>query len=82
VHVPLVVDADGERLAKRDGVPLTLTELAAVGVGPSDVVGWIVRSLGYDGPRSFTTLRELVDVFDPSSIPPGPCSVPDFARPR
>ena len=82
VHVPLVVDADGDRLAKRDGVPLTLTELAAVGVGPSDVVGWIARSLGYDGTRTFTTLRELLDVFDPSSIPPEPCFVPDFARPR
>jgi glutamyl-tRNA synthetase len=82
VHVPLVVDADGERLAKRDGVPLTVTELAAVGVGPSDVVGWIARSLGYDGTRAFATLRELADVFDPNSIPPEPCSVPDFARPR
>ncbi len=30
-HVPLVVDAAGERLAKRQGLPLTLTELAEAG---------------------------------------------------
>ena len=29
VHVPLVVDADGERLAKRRGEPVTMAELAA-----------------------------------------------------
>ncbi len=81
VHVPLVVDADGERLAKRQGMPLTLTELAEFGRSPSDVVQWIAESLGHDGVRPLVTLRELVDGFDASRIPTGTCPVPDFARP-
>jgi glutamyl-tRNA synthetase len=81
VHVPLVVDAEGQRLAKREGVPLTLAELAEFGVGPSEVVAWIARSLGGDGERSSATLRGLVEDFDPSAIPAGPCSVADFGRP-
>jgi glutamyl-tRNA synthetase len=81
VHVPLVVDADGQRLAKRQGVPLTLGELAAVGVGTHDVVDWIARSIDHDGASSLTTLRDLVEGFDPSTIPAAPCPVPDFARP-
>jgi glutamyl-tRNA synthetase len=81
VHVPLVVDAEGQRLAKREGVPLTLTELAASGVGPSEIVAWIAQSLGIAGEGSIATLRGLVDGFDPSAIPAGPCSVADFVRP-
>ena len=46
LHVPLVVDDDGERLAKRRGVPLTLAELAATGVGVTSVISWIVETLG------------------------------------
>jgi glutamyl-tRNA synthetase len=78
VHVPLVVDAEGQRLAKREGVPLTLAELADVGVGPSEIVAWIAQSLGDDGTRSIATLHDLVDGFDPSAIPSGSCPVPDF----
>ena len=82
VHVPLVVDAEGQRLAKREGVPLTSTELAEVGVGPSEIVAWIAESLGRGDTRSITTLRDLIDRFDPSAIPSGPCTVPDFGHPR
>ena len=35
VHVPLVVGADGQRLAKRHGA-VTLADLAAEGVSPAD----------------------------------------------
>ena len=80
VHVPLVVDAEGQRLAKREGVPLTLTELGESGVSPNEIVAWIVRSLGGGDTRSITTLRDLVDGFDPSGIPSGPCPVPVFGR--
>ena len=82
MHVPLVVDDAGERLAKRHGLPLTMPELASVGVGADDVVAWIARSLGHDGSRSITTLRELVDGFDAGAIPVEPCPLPDFVRPR
>jgi glutamyl-tRNA synthetase len=81
VHVPLVVDAEGQRLAKREGMPLTLAELVEVGAGPSEILGWIARSLGAGDTRSIATLRDLVDGFDPSAIPSGPCSVADFGQP-
>lgn len=78
VHVPLVVDADGERLAKREGVPLTLAELAESGVGPAEIVAWIARSLGAADMHSTVTLRDLLDGFDPSAIPTEPCSVTEL----
>ena len=81
VHVPLVVDAEGQRLAKREGVPLTLAELAELNVGPGEVVAWIARSLGAGDSGSIITLDDLVDGFDPSAIPSGPCSVADFRHP-
>ena len=81
VHVPLVVDGEGQRLAKREGVPLTLTELVEVGAGPSEILGWIARSLGAGDTPSIATLRDLVDGFDPSAIPSGPWSVADFGHP-
>ncbi len=79
VHVPLVVDADGERLAKRRDVPVTLTELAAVGVTSVDVVAWIVASLGHDAAGPPVTLRDLVHGFDSAAIPSDPCKLPLFA---
>lgn len=82
MHVPLVVDAEGQRLAKREGVPVTLAELTESGVGPSTIVAWIAESLGYVDTRSITTLRDLVVRFDPSAIPSDPCSVPDFGHSR
>jgi glutamyl-tRNA synthetase len=81
VHVPLVVDAEGARLAKRHGLPLTMTELAATGVGVHDVVDWIARSLDLDTRRSLGSLGELVDGFDVSIISRHPCPLPEFARP-
>jgi glutamyl-tRNA synthetase len=82
VHVPLVVDADGERLAKRQGLPLTLSELGAFGIGVTESVRWIAQSLGRDSARSILTLSDLVDGFDVDAVPVDPCSLPDFARPR
>ena len=38
-HAPLVVDAEGRRLAKRTG-GLTIRELRARGLSPADVLGW------------------------------------------
>jgi glutamyl-tRNA synthetase len=80
VHVPLVVAGGGERLAKRDGLPLTITELAAVGVGPSDIVQWIAGSLGRDTMRTPVTLGELVEGFDASALPAHACPLPGFVR--
>ncbi len=44
-HVPLVVNAEGARLAKRDGA-VTLPQLRALGWSIADVVAWCARSLG------------------------------------
>jgi glutamyl-tRNA synthetase len=81
-HVPLVVDAAGERLAKRHGLPLTITELAEVEVGARDVVDWIAQSLGHDASHSSVTLQGLVDGFDVTTVPRHPCPLPRFARAR
>ena len=80
MHVPLVVDADGQRLAKRNGVPLTVTELAVHGIGTDDIAGWIARSLGRHSVRSVGALGELVDGFDARAVPSQPCPLPEFAR--
>ncbi len=77
VHVPLVVDAEGRRLAKRRGEPLTMADLSAIGVTARDIVRWIVESLGFE---PTITLRDLVSRFDPSEISIEPCPAPPFAR--
>ena len=79
VHVSLVVDADGERLAKRRGVPVTLTELAAVGVTSGNIMEWIAASLGHHATGSTVTLGDLVSGFDAAAIPSDACAVPSFA---
>jgi glutamyl-tRNA synthetase len=79
VHVPLVVDARGERLAKRHGVRLTLAELAAAGVAPADVVAWIASSLGVDVIEA-VTLGDLVATFDRRAISADPVPLPPFTR--
>ena len=45
LHVPLVLNEAGARLAKRDGA-VTLAALADAGVPAGAVVAWIARSLG------------------------------------
>ncbi|MBO1268342.1 tRNA glutamyl-Q(34) synthetase GluQRS [Arthrobacter cavernae] len=63
-HVPLVVNHDGARLAKRDGA-VTLADLAAVGLSAEAVRDLILGSLGLpDGP-----LDNALAAFDPAGIP-------------
>ncbi|WP_235905483.1 tRNA glutamyl-Q(34) synthetase GluQRS [Tautonia marina] len=45
-HVPLVMDAQGRRLAKRDE-SIKLATLRAEGVEPARLMSWIGRSLGF-----------------------------------
>ncbi|HEY9291143.1 MAG TPA: tRNA glutamyl-Q(34) synthetase GluQRS [Microlunatus sp.] len=70
-HVPLAVNTDGRRLAKRDGA-VTITDLAAGGVGPEQVLTMIATSLGLatDGERVGS--RQLLDRFDPAALPRTP----------
>lgn len=51
-HLPLVVAADGARLAKRHGA-VTLAELAATGVSARQVLAVLKESLGVEGDGEF-----------------------------
>jgi len=59
-HVPLVVAADGTRLAKR-ARGMTLRERRQAGDDPADVVSWLARSVGLPPAR---TAGELLAAFD------------------
>lgn len=65
-HVPLVVNSDGDRLAKRDGA-VTLAELAAVGVSNGETRVALVGSLGLDVDDD-ASMAELVEAFDPARL--------------
>ena len=71
LHVPLVLGSDGERLAKRHGA-VTLSQLAERGVSVSDVVAWLAASLDLAAPVDRLGVRELLEQFDPSTVPRGP----------
>lgn len=63
-HVPLVVNAAGKRLAKRDGA-VTLSELADHGVSAEQVRDVLLESLGLPaGP-----LQQALGSFDPEQLP-------------
>jgi glutamyl-tRNA synthetase len=63
VHVPLVVGADGTRLAKRDGA-VTLEDLADLGVTPARVLGVLAVSLGISNEGDHVDLADLRARFD------------------
>ncbi len=77
-HVPLVVDGRGDRLAKRKGSVMTLSDLAANGVTASIVVQWILTSIGGDRWRDAVTLREVLSEFDLGALCSGPVPGPPF----
>ncbi|WP_199254421.1 tRNA glutamyl-Q(34) synthetase GluQRS [Mycolicibacterium mengxianglii] len=61
-HVPLVLNADGKRLAKRDGA-VTLAE-----IGVENALAQIADSLGFTA----RTLPGMLDDFDPARLPRDP----------
>jgi glutamyl-tRNA synthetase len=72
-HVPLVVNSDGVRLAKRDGA-VTLGDLARAGVSVDDVRDRLLQSLGLPA----GALEHALATFRPDALPrnawvwPGP----------
>jgi len=66
-HVPLVVNADGARLAKRDGA-VTLADLAAAGVPVDRVRDALLASLGLPA----GSLDHALAAFDPAALPREP----------
>lgn len=66
-HVPLVVNDDGVRLAKRDGA-VTLADLQAAGTPPAAVRNRLLESLGLPA----GTLDHALPAFDPAALPRAP----------
>ncbi|MGO4807521.1 tRNA glutamyl-Q(34) synthetase GluQRS [Arthrobacter sp. 2MCAF15] len=66
-HVPLVLNADGARLAKRDGA-VTLADLALASVTADQVRDILLASLGLPPGR----LEQALATFDPVALPRDP----------
>lgn len=66
-HVPLVVNHDGVRLAKRDGA-VTLADLAKTGVAAGEVRDRLLASVGLPG----GTLEQALPAFHPGALPREP----------
>ena len=79
VHVPLVLGADEQRLAKRHGA-VTLSELAAQGAGIADVVAAMARSLHLASPGERVTADRLLERFDPALLPKAAAHLSDLQR--
>jgi glutamyl-tRNA synthetase len=62
LHLPLIVNERGERLAKRDGA-VTLSDRVAIGESPADVLRRLVMSLGGQDHDSVRTAADLLDRF-------------------
>jgi glutamyl-tRNA synthetase len=67
-HVPLVLGADGRRLAKRHGA-VTLADRVAAGERPDAVRAQLAQSLGLAQPGELPRLEQLLERFDPSLLP-------------
>lgn len=70
-HVGLAVNAEGRRLAKRDGA-VTLAQLADRGHSPAEVVSLLAGSLRLAAPGERVTLPLLEGRFDPARVPTEP----------
>lgn len=70
-HVPMVLNRDGARLAKRDGA-VTMADLAGQGVDAGGVLSMIAASLGMAEPGEPVTMADLLERFDPSRLPTEP----------
>jgi glutamyl-tRNA synthetase len=73
-HVPLMLGADGERLAKRHGA-VSLAELRGEGVAPEGVVGWLASTCGLAEPGEHVRAADLVGRFSATGIPAAPTVV-------
>jgi glutamyl-tRNA synthetase len=68
LHVPLVVEPDGERLAKRSG-SVTLAALAERGIDVEAVRSVLAQSLALADADEATRPSDLLARFDPGAIP-------------
>lgn len=81
-HVPLALNKEGRRLAKRDGA-VTLPQLRGAGLQVPDVLRMIAASLplppvrGPHGPHLPETPAQMLEVFDPDALSRRPWTVLD-----
>ena len=73
-HVPLVVDLEGRRLAKRTDA-LALGALRERGVAPERVVAWAARSAGLEVPPRVRA-ADVLPAFDLARLPRAPVPAP------
>src|SRR3954464_3051111 len=66
-HVPLMLGADGTRLAKRHGA-VTLADRAAIGEDADDVRAYLASTVGLAKPGEHVTPAELVERFSPAML--------------
>jgi len=78
-HVPLVLGADGQRLAKRHG-SVTLGDLAAEGVNADHVRARLAASLGLATSGEAITVAQLLERFDPAALPTEPWVLTEAAQ--
>lgn len=78
LHVPLVLGADQQRLAKRHGA-VTLAEWSAQGRTVADLVSVLAVSLRLAEPGEAVTPARLVERFDPSLLPVDPTHLADLS---
>ncbi|MDR0867956.1 MAG: tRNA glutamyl-Q(34) synthetase GluQRS [Planctomycetota bacterium] len=75
LHLPLLVGADGRRLAKRHG-DTRLATLRQAGISPQKVVGYLARISGLSAGQPATPAA-LIAGFDLAKIPRGAVTVAD-----
>ena len=76
-HVPLVVGADGRRLAKRHG-DTRIASYRAAGVRPERLIGALAASCGWAEAGEELTLADLLPRFTLATIPAAPTKVEAF----
>lgn len=67
LHVPLVVDQEGRRLAKRDQAR-SLSNLREHGTDPRQIVAWVSKLSGQELSGSLASAHELLASFDPRRL--------------
>lgn len=70
-HVPLALNRERRRLAKRDGA-VTLADLAERGTTPARVLARLAASLGLAAPGEPVTAAALLERFVPAALPREP----------